>query len=119
VHGLGAGDILIAISFGRCLRDTVEATRAARERRVWTFGITDARNSPIARVCHDHWVISVTNPSFNGSYVAPQAALNALLVACAHVQSGRSLKRLREIDREEATAGRWYTPDSDAEKRHP
>ena len=119
VHGLGAGDLLIAISFGRCLRDTVEAARVARERRAWTFGITDAGNSPIARVCHDHWVISVTNPSFNGSYVAPLAALNALLVACAHVQSGRSLKRLREIDREEAAAGRWYGPDLAAEKRRP
>lgn len=118
-RGLGVGDILVAISFGRCLRDTVEAAQVAREQRAWTFGITDASNSPIARVCHDHWVISVTNPSFNGSYVALLAALNALLVACAHVQSGRSLKRLREIDREEAAAGRWYTPDLTTEKRRP
>lgn len=119
VRGLGAGDIVVAISFGRCLRETVEAARVAKERRAWTFGITDASNSPIAVVCHDHWVISVTNPSFNGSYVAPHAALNALLVACAHVRSGRSLKRLREIDREEAAVGRWYTPDLAPEKKHP
>lgn len=119
VRGLGAADIVVAISFGRCLRDTVEAARVARERRAWTFGITDASNSPIATVCHDHWVISVTNPSFNGSYVALMAALNALLIACAHVQSRRSLKRLREIDRQEAAVGRWYTPDVTTEKTHP
>jgi DNA-binding MurR/RpiR family transcriptional regulator len=118
-RGLGAGDILVAISFGRCLRETVEAAQVARERRAWTFGITDASNSPIAGVCHDHWVISVTNPSFNGSYVAPLAALNALLVACAHVRSGRSLRRLREIDREEAAVGRWFAPDVAMERKRP
>jgi DNA-binding MurR/RpiR family transcriptional regulator len=81
--------------------------------------MTDASNSPIARVCHDHWVISVTNPSFNGSYVALLAALNALLVACAHVQSRRSLQRLREIDREEGANRRWFTPDLATEKKFP
>lgn len=116
VRTLGSRDVLVAISFGRCLRDSVEAARNAREQGAWTFGITDAGDSPIARVCHDHWVVSVTNPSFNGSYVAPLAALDALLVAYAHVQSKRSLARLQEIDREEATAGRWYAPAPGTEK---
>jgi DNA-binding MurR/RpiR family transcriptional regulator len=113
---MGERDILIAISFGRCLRDSVEAARTAREMGAWTFGLTDAGDSPIARVCQDHWVVSVTNPSFNGSYVAPLAALDALLVAYAHVQSKRSLNHLRQIDREEAVAGRWYAPAPAAEK---
>lgn len=117
VRTLGGGDILVAISFGRCLRDTVEAAHWARERQAWTFGITDASNSPIAEVCHEHWVISVTNSSFNGSYVAPLAALDALLVACAHLQSRRSLKRLREIDLQEEAAQRWYAPNPGPGKR--
>ena len=116
VRAMGERDILIAISFGRCLRDSVEAARTAREMGAWTFGVTDAGDSPIARVCQDHWVVSVTNPSFNGSYVAPLAALDALLVAYAHVQSKRSLKHLRQIDREEAAAGRWYAPAEAAGK---
>jgi DNA-binding MurR/RpiR family transcriptional regulator len=109
VRTLGSRDVVIAASFGRCLRESVEAARTAREQGAWTFGITDADNSPIARVCHDHWVIPVTNPSFHGSYVAPMAALNALQVAYAHVQSKRSLEHLKEIDRGEAVAGRWYS----------
>ena len=112
VRALGASDVLIAISFGRCLRDSVEAARRAREQGAWTFGLTDASDSPIARVCHDHWVVSVTNPSFSGSYAAPLAALNALQVAYAHLQSKRSLDRLRQIDLEEAAAGRWYAPSA-------
>ena len=110
VKALGRHDVLIAISFGRCLRDSVQGARTAKELGAWTFGITDASDSPIARACHDHWVVSVTNPSFSGSYVAPLAALDALLVAYAHVQSKRSLDRLRQIDLEEAAAVRWYAP---------
>jgi DNA-binding MurR/RpiR family transcriptional regulator len=110
MRALGPRDLVIAISFGRCLRDTVEAARTAKELGAWTFGVTDAGDSAIARVCHDHCAVSVTNPSFNGSYVAPLAALDALLVAYAHVQSKRSLSRLRAIDREEAAAGRWFAP---------
>src|SRR3954470_2654769 len=44
-------DLLIAISFGKCLRETVEATRRARQRGVPTFGITDSDKTPIARFC--------------------------------------------------------------------
>ena len=109
-RALGRGDILVAISFGRCLRASVEAAETARKQGAWTFGITDVSNSPIARACHDHWAVSVTNPIHNGSYVAPVAVLNALQVACAHLESRRALKWLREIEQEEDAAGRWFEP---------
>ena len=109
-RALGSNDILVAISFGRCLRVSVEAAQTARRQGAWTFGITDAANSPIASVCHDHWVVSVTNPIHKGSYVAPVAALNALQVACAHLEPKRSLMCLEEIEREEEASGRWYAP---------
>ncbi len=113
-RSLGRGDILVAISFGRCLRASVEAAQTARKQDAWTFGITDVSNSPIARACHDHWAVSVTNPIHNGSYVAPVAALNALQVACAHLESRRALKWLREIESEEEAAGRWVAPAAGA-----
>lgn len=107
---LGERDILVAISFGRCLRISVEVAQTARRRGAWTFAITDVHNSPIASVCHAHWAVSVTNPIHNGSYVAHVALLNALQVACAHLESKRTLRRLREIEREEEASGRWYAP---------
>jgi DNA-binding MurR/RpiR family transcriptional regulator len=109
-RALCRGDILVAISFGRCLRATVDAANTARKQGAWTFGITDVSTSPIARACHDHWVVSVTNPIHNGSYVAPVSLLNALQVACAHLESKRALKWVNEIEREEEVAGRWFEP---------
>lgn len=101
-------DVLIAISFGQCLRDTVEAVLLARKRGVPTFGITDSDTSPLARYCDTHLVASVVSPSFLNSYVAPTAAINAIHVACSHIDPKRALTRLRPTDREYASGSRWY-----------
>jgi DNA-binding MurR/RpiR family transcriptional regulator len=45
---LDSKDLVIAISFGRCLRETVEAAQRARQQGVPTFGITDSDTTPLA-----------------------------------------------------------------------
>ena len=101
-------DWLIAISFGRCLQATVDTVLHARQNGVPTFGITDSEKAPIARFCDTFWLASIANPSFHGSYVAPLAAIDALLVACAHLQPKRSLALLRRKDLD--SRSRWYSP---------
>ena len=101
-------DLLVAISFGKCLRETVEAAKRARRLGVPTFGITDRDKTPIARFCDQHIVTSTGRSSFIDSYVAPVAAINAILIACAHTQPKRSLKLLEQFDRESASVARWY-----------
>ena len=108
VEVLTQKDVLIAISFGQCLRDTVEAVLRARKQGVPTFGITDSNTSPIARHCDAHLIAPVVSPSFLNSYVAPMAAISAVHVACAHIDPNRSLSRLRPTDREYASGHRWY-----------
>jgi DNA-binding MurR/RpiR family transcriptional regulator len=108
VELLTSKDLLIAISFGQCLRDTVESVLQARKQNVTTFGITDSNTSPIARYCDAHLITPVVSPSFLNSYVAPMAAISAIHVACAHIDPKRSLNRLRPTDREYAAGHRWY-----------
>lgn len=115
VNLLGPKDLLIAISFGRCLQATVDAVIRAHEHGVPTFGITDSDKTPIARFCDSFWIASIANPSFHGSYVAPIAAMDALFVACAHIQPHRSLAALRQKDQD--SRSRWYSPSSQEESR--
>jgi DNA-binding MurR/RpiR family transcriptional regulator len=102
-------DLLIAISFGRGLRDTIEAVKSAGRRNVPSFGITDSDTTPIAKYCDAYLVTSAARTSFIDSYVAPTAAINAILVACAHIQSARSLEHLRESEEEHFASARWYS----------
>lgn len=50
-------DLLIAISFGRGLRETIEAVKSARKRNVPSIGITNGDATPIAKYC-DTFVIA-------------------------------------------------------------
>ena len=101
-------DLLIAISFGQCIRVTVESVLRARKQGVTTFGITDSDTTPIAHHCEKHVVAGVFSPSFLNSYVAPMALINAIHVACAHLNPRRSLTKLKPTDKEYLSGARWY-----------
>ena len=113
---LGPKDLVIAISFGRCLRETVNAAIRARQRGVPTFAITDSDKTPLARHCDSFWIAPVANPAFNGSYVGPVAAINALLVACAHIRPRRALALLKEKQQELTSSNRWFPFDEEDHK---
>jgi DNA-binding MurR/RpiR family transcriptional regulator len=108
IEALGAKDLLVGISFGQCLRETVESVLRAKKQGVPTFGITDSDTTPIARYCDSHLIALVAGTSFFNSYIAPIAAIDTILVACAHVNPKRSLMRLRPTDKEYLSGRRWY-----------
>ncbi|HEX9422173.1 MAG TPA: MurR/RpiR family transcriptional regulator [Pyrinomonadaceae bacterium] len=105
---LTSKDLLIAISFGRCLRETVESVLRAREGGVPTFGITDGNTTPIAMHCDAYLVASTGSPSFTGSYVAPLALINTIIVASTHIQLKRALDLLGRTEEEYRSGERWY-----------
>jgi DNA-binding MurR/RpiR family transcriptional regulator len=107
-------DLLIAISFGQCLRVTVEAALRASKQGVTTFGITDSDTTPLARHCTSYLVASTASPSFIGSYAAPTALLNTVLVACAHLNPKRSLTQLKPTDKDYLSGVRWYREPKNA-----
>jgi DNA-binding MurR/RpiR family transcriptional regulator len=108
VRTLSSRDLLIAISFGVCLRETVEAALRAKEQGVPTFGITDSELTPVAKVCDSYCIASVASPSFGSSYVAPMSVLGSILIACAHAQTSRTLALLRRSEQEDQADHRWY-----------
>jgi DNA-binding MurR/RpiR family transcriptional regulator len=114
VELLTAKDLLIAISFGRCLRVTVEAAVRAGKLGAPTFGITDSDSTPISRWCDNHLVAAVVSPSFLNSYVAPIGLINAIHVACAHFEPQRALSLLKPTDKEYRAGLRWFREPKDS-----
>jgi DNA-binding MurR/RpiR family transcriptional regulator len=113
VRALTRKDLVIAISFGQCLRDTVEAAQRAKKQGTPTVGITDSESTPIARVCDESFIVSVASSSFVGSYVAASALIEAILVACAQTQTSRSLQLLRRGEEEDRADHRWFDASLD------
>lgn len=119
VRTLTKRDLLIGISFGRCLKETVDAMLRAQQRGVPTFGITDSASTPIARHADAHLIASVSSIAFSGSYVAPMGLFNAIIVACSHIAPKRSLALLRQSESEYRSGPRWYEEEDAPESGEP
>ncbi len=107
LRALTAEDACIGIGFRRCLRVPVDALRAARVRGAFTVAITDAESTPVARQAEQSLLAPIDAESFAGSYVAPLAAINALLVTCAHANPERTLALLKPTEAEYRDGLRW------------
>jgi DNA-binding MurR/RpiR family transcriptional regulator len=100
-------DLIIAITFRRGLRETVEAARQAREAGAYTVGLTDSKLSPLISICDEHILAPVASQSFAGTYVAPLAVINALVVALTKCDPAHSLKALGRLNKEYESGNRW------------
>jgi DNA-binding MurR/RpiR family transcriptional regulator len=109
VRNVNKQDLVVAISFRRCLRQTVEGAQQARARGAYCVGISDTYLSPLARECHELFLASVECSSLGTSYTAPIALLNAILAACGHYRRAQTLTMAKEIAEEQRIGFRWHT----------
>lgn len=117
VRGLGKSDLVIAITFRRGLRQTVEGLRNARAKGAYCVGVTDTHLSPVARFAHEYFVAPVESALYGVSYVAPMSLLNLLLVACVATRKARTIRLLKAADAEQRTDFRWYRDEELAASR--
>lgn len=105
----GKQDLVLAISFRRGLRQTVEGVQLAKKNGAYCVGITDTYLSPLARECHEVFLASIESTSFIASYTAPISLLNAILTACGDYRRAQTLQVAREIAEEQRHSFRWFT----------
>jgi len=108
VRSLNEKDLLIAISFRRGIRQTVEGVDVARARGVYCVGIADTYLSPLARSCQELFLASIDSGFFGASYTAPIALCNAMLTAIGEFRRSRTMAIVRELDEEQRKGSRWY-----------
>ncbi|HEY1469802.1 MAG TPA: MurR/RpiR family transcriptional regulator [Candidatus Acidoferrum sp.] len=101
-------DLVIAISFRRGLRSTMEGVHEARERGAYCVGIADTYMSPLAQKCHEVFLASINSVSFGASYTAPIALCNAILTAVGEFNRSRTMEIVRELAEEQQRGSRWY-----------
>ena len=107
-RSLTKDDLVIAISFRRGLKQTVEGARHAKARAAHVVAITDTFLSPLARAADEAFLAGIETTSFGASYAAPVALLNALLAACGQARSAETLQIVREISEEQRHGYRWF-----------
>jgi DNA-binding MurR/RpiR family transcriptional regulator len=108
VRTLRKGDLVIAISFRRGLRQTVEGAREAREKGAYCVGIADSYLSPLARECDEVFLAGIESTSYGASYTAPITLINALIAACGQYRHSHTLAVIKEASEEQRKGYRWY-----------
>ncbi len=104
----GRQDLVIAISFGRGLRQTVEGVQQAHANGSYCVGITDTFISPVARFA-DECFLTPVEAYLSSSYTAPMTFLDVLLTICAHQHRARTVRILKKADYEQRHGFRWYS----------
>jgi len=110
VRALTDKDLIIAISFRRGIRQTVEGVQDARAKGAYCIGIADTYVSPLARHCQELFLASIDSVYFGASYTAPIALANAMLTAIGEFRRARTLQIVRELDEEQRRGSRWFSP---------
>jgi RpiR family transcriptional regulator, carbohydrate utilization regulator len=104
----GKKDLIVAISYRRGLRQTVEGMQQGRANGAYCVGITDTLVSPIARFAHETYITSIDSPSFGASYVAPACLLEGIVAACGYYPNAAARKLLKKNAAEQRQGFRWY-----------
>jgi RpiR family carbohydrate utilization transcriptional regulator len=110
VRSLTKKDLVVAISFRRGLRPTIEGVEQARRRGAYCVGITDTYISPLARHCQELFLASVDSIFFGASYTAPMALANAILTSVGDLRRSHTMAIVRQLDEEQRSGSRWFTP---------
>jgi DNA-binding MurR/RpiR family transcriptional regulator len=107
-RSIGKGDVVIAISFRRGLRMTIEGIQQSREQGAYCIGITNTYISPVARFSNEFFLTPVDSKSFSASYTASIFFLNMFLFAIADVERGRTLQLMKKAAEEQLHGYRFY-----------
>ncbi len=104
----GKRDLVIAISFRRCLQQTVEGVKQAGANGAHCVAITNTFVSPLARWADEFFVVSIESTSFGFSYAAPQALIGSIVAACGYTRPERNRPILKKVAEEQRKGFRWY-----------
>jgi DNA-binding MurR/RpiR family transcriptional regulator len=107
VRSVREKDLVIAISFRRGLRQTVEGAQQARLNGAYCVGIADTYISPLARTCQELFLATIDSGYFGASYTAPIALINSMLTAIGEFHRPRTVQIVRELDEEQRRGSRW------------
>jgi DNA-binding MurR/RpiR family transcriptional regulator len=98
LHTAGPQDLIIAISFPRYTRQTVEGARYAKENGANVLAITDAITSPLAQFSDFTLTAHSEQVSFIDTFVAPLSLLNALIIAVGNQTTEATAQILSQLE---------------------
>ncbi len=100
VMNIASGDVVVAISFQKILREVRDVAQYAKERGATTIAITDSEFSALVRACDHTLIAPVTAAAYSLSQAAPVTMVNLIVNCLAALDKDKSLKLLEKTKKE-------------------
>ena len=114
--GLRKGDLVLAISFPRYTRQTVEILRFAKERGIETAAITDSLLSPLVQYADHILTARCRMDSFIESFTAPLSLINAIVTSLGIRDRQKTMQSLETLEEVWRTRQVYFNPASRRER---
>ncbi|MEL0018927.1 MAG: MurR/RpiR family transcriptional regulator [Rickettsiales bacterium] len=108
---IGAGDVLLAATYRPYRRETVEATRFAKERGARLISVTDSRTSPVAAEADILLVTPTSTPQFFPSTLSMNALLESLLAFMVAESVDASIAQIERFHRKRRDLSVYWNGD--------
>lgn len=99
IIGIGASDVMIAISFPRYSKRIIHAVDFAKQNGADVITLTDTETSPIAPQANQLLIAKSDMASFVDSLVAPLSIINAIIVAVSMKKQDELRIRLHQLEK--------------------
>ena len=95
---MNENDLIIAFSFPPYSKETIEAAKLVKERKIKLVSITDKNASPITFHSDVHLTIKTENMLYTNSFAAISVVINAIATGCALKNKQKAKKMLEDCN---------------------
>ncbi len=106
-------DVLIAYSFPRYSKQTIDAIQIAKSSGTRTGALTDSLSAPAAQLCDYSLIAPAISDFYGNSFVAAVALTNLLLASCVHARPEIVRKNLSRVEKAASLSERFVRLSND------
>lgn len=101
-------DVVIGISFGKCIRQTVNAVKLAQDQGIKTISITDSELSPLYKFSDISLLTASSSTSYFSTFIGALSISKAIIACCAEIKGEEAIKQLKIIEQQFEEARIYY-----------
>jgi DNA-binding MurR/RpiR family transcriptional regulator len=109
-------DVLIAYSFPRYSKQTIDAIRIAKSCGARTGAITDSQSAPAAQLSDYSLIAPAISDFYGNSFVAAVAITNLLLASCVHARPETVRQNLSRVEKVASYSERFVRLSDDPDR---
>lgn len=100
-------DVLVAYSFPRYSKQTIDAIQIAKSSGARTGALTDSQSAPAAQLCNYSLIAPAISGFYGNSFVAAVALTNLLLASCVHARPNIVRENLSRVEKVASSSERF------------